>query len=295
MPKAGGLPTSTPSASGSQPSAAAVAATSAASGLGGFKFATSGSAAAPSTSQPVSSSVAPSAPAATSTQATTAPTTSAAAPSVQQGPPRPPSEITGKDVEDIIRQWSDELQVRTATFRKQAEALGEWDRRIISNRNVLIKVESEVAKVVESQHTLERQLELIETHQQEVERALDSIEDEAERLYQEERPGIVEDDAAATRDKMYQQAEFVEEELERLGEKLRETIQNINAAQGGDLDVADGASPLDLVVRILNNQLSSLLWIDEKSGELSGRIQTLLSDRSSYYDPGFVGSRMRGA
>lgn len=28
--------------------------------------------------------------------------------------------------------------------------------------------------------------------------------------------------------------------------------------------MTEGASPLDLVVRILNNQLTSLLWIDEK-------------------------------
>lgn len=34
------------------------------------------------------------------------------------------------------------------------------------------------------------------------------------------------------------------------GRKLRETIQNVNAAQGGDIDVADGASRLDLVVSI---------------------------------------------
>jgi hypothetical protein len=29
----------------------------------------------------------------------------------------------------------------------------------------------------------------------------------------------------------YEQAEFVERELERMGEKIKETIQNINAAQ----------------------------------------------------------------
>lgn len=91
---------------------------------------------------------------------------------------------------------------------------------------------------------------------------------------------------------MYQQAEFVEGELARLGEKVQETIQNVNLAQGGELDVADAASPLDVVVRILNNQLSSLLWIDEKSGELSGRIQVLLSDRVSYYDPRYSNSWM---
>jgi nuclear pore complex protein Nup62 len=103
-------------------------------------------------------------------------------------------------------------------------------------------VQSEVAKVVESQHSLERQLELIETHQQEVislscyrfsclgvpcfeshelfvggemsyfsflcviigqiEKSLESMEDEAERIYRDERPSLVEDEAAATRDMM---------------------------------------------------------------------------------------------
>jgi nuclear pore complex protein Nup62 len=116
--------------------------------------------------------------------------------------PKPPSEVVGKTVEEIIKEWTHELQERTSKFRKQAEALGEWDRRIITNRNLLIKLESEVAKVVESQHSLERQLELIETHQQEIEKSLESMEDEAERIYRDERPTLVEDEAAATRDMM---------------------------------------------------------------------------------------------
>lgn len=43
--------------------------------------------------------------------------------------------------EQIIKDWTLELQERTSKFRKQAEAIGEWDRRIISNRNVLLKLE----------------------------------------------------------------------------------------------------------------------------------------------------------
>ena len=38
----------------------------------------------------------------------------------------------------------------------------------------------------------------------------------------------------------------------------------ISSMQGGELDTTEGMSPLDVVVRILNNQLSSLMWIDEK-------------------------------
>ncbi|KAM0002139.1 hypothetical protein Hdeb2414_s0001g00037351 [Helianthus debilis subsp. tardiflorus] len=34
-------------------------------------------------------------------------------------------------------------------------------------------------------------------------------------------------------------------------------------------------SPVDVVVRILNNQLSSLVWIDEKAEEFSSHVQNL--------------------
>lgn len=41
-------------------------------------------------------------------------------------------------------------------------------------------------------------------------------------------------------------------------------IYNGVFVQGGELDTLDGMTPLDAVVRILNNQLTSLMWIDEK-------------------------------
>ncbi|KAI4354758.1 hypothetical protein L6164_003603 [Bauhinia variegata] len=69
------------------------------------------------------------------------------------------SEITGKTVEEIITEWNAELQERTSKFRKQANAMAEWDRRILQNRDVLLRLEIEVAKVVETQASLERQLE----------------------------------------------------------------------------------------------------------------------------------------
>ena len=66
-----------------------------------------------------------------------------------------------------------------------------------------------MAKAVETQAQLERQLELIETHQQEVDKALLSIEEEVERFYKDEH-GLLDDEATSTRDAMYEQAEFIE-------------------------------------------------------------------------------------
>ncbi|CAK7347822.1 unnamed protein product [Dovyalis caffra] len=195
--------------------------------------------------------------------------------------PKLPSEVTGKTVEEIIKEWNAELQERTGKFRKQATAIAEWDKRILQNRDVLLRLEIEVAKVVETQANLERQLELIETHQQEVDKALQSMEQEAERIYKDERELLLDDEAASTRDAMYEQAEFTERELEQMTEQIKSVIQTLNANQGGELDAIDGMTPLDMVVKILNNQLSSLMWIDEKAEEFSSRIQKLANQGSA--------------
>ncbi|KAM0929267.1 hypothetical protein ACQ4PT_001711 [Festuca glaucescens] len=201
-------------------------------------------------------------------------TTNAITPAASQAP-KLPSEIVGKGVEEIIRDWNNGLQDRTAKFRKHATAISEWDRRILQNRNVLIRLEADVAKVVETQTSLERQLELIETHQKEVDKALQSMEEEAERIFQDERVLLREDEAASARDTMYEQGEVVENELQHMTEQVKSIIQTMNATQGGELEAADSMAPFDVAVRILDNQLRSLMWIDEKANEFSNRIQRL--------------------
>ncbi|CAD6229056.1 unnamed protein product [Miscanthus lutarioriparius] len=225
----------------------------------------------------------------TTTQATssavqassTGPTTTTSITPAASQAPKLPSEIVGKSVDEIIRDWNNELQDRTAKFRKHATAIAEWDKRILQNRNVLIRLEAEVAKVVETQTGLERQLELIETHQREVDKALQSMEEEAERIFQDERVLLREDEAASARDTMYEQAEVVEHELQHMTEQVKSIIQTMNATQGGELESADSMTPFDVAVRILDNQLRSLMWIDEKVNEFSGRIQRLPNNSSS--------------
>uniref|UniRef100_A0A0D9V7Y5 Nucleoporin NSP1-like C-terminal domain-containing protein n=1 Tax=Leersia perrieri TaxID=77586 RepID=A0A0D9V7Y5_9ORYZ len=164
------------------------------------------------------------------------PTSTAITPATSQAP-RLPSEIVGKNVEQIIRDWNNELQDRTGKFRKHATAIAEWDRRILQNRNVLIRLEAEVAKVVETQTSLERQLELIETHQKELHWWTAG---QAEAL----SSAIVITDVLVVH-------------------------------QGAEFETADSMTPFDVAVRILDNQLRSLMWIDEKANEFSTRIQRL--------------------
>ncbi|KAJ8434052.1 hypothetical protein Cgig2_004632 [Carnegiea gigantea] len=55
--------------------------------------------------------------------------------------PKLPSEIMGKTVEEIIKEWSSELQELTKEFKKQANVIAEWDKRILQNRDVLLRLE----------------------------------------------------------------------------------------------------------------------------------------------------------
>nr|XP_023899073.1 nuclear pore complex protein NUP62-like [Quercus suber] len=76
-------------------------------------------------------------------------------------------------------------------------------------------------------------------------------------------------------------SEFIEGELEQMTEQIKSLIQTLNANQGGELEAVDGMTPLDVVVRILNNQLSSLMWVDEKADEFSSHIQKIASQGSA--------------
>ncbi|KAG5409062.1 hypothetical protein IGI04_005381 [Brassica rapa subsp. trilocularis] len=74
---------------------------------------------------------------------TTGTSTTVAAPVA--GAPKLPSEITGKTVEE---EWNTELEERTGSFRKQANAIAEWDKRILQNRDVFLRLEEEVDTII---------------------------------------------------------------------------------------------------------------------------------------------------
>uniref|UniRef100_A0A0E0JR76 Uncharacterized protein n=1 Tax=Oryza punctata TaxID=4537 RepID=A0A0E0JR76_ORYPU len=78
----------------------------------------------------------------------------------------------------------------------------------------------------------------------------------------------------------FEQSETVENELQHMTEQVKSIIQTLNATQpppmqGAEFETADSMTPFDVAVRILDNQLRSLMWIDEKANEFSSRIQRL--------------------
>ena len=58
-----------------------------------------------------------------------------------------PSEIKGKNVEDIINEWTGELEGLSRGFMRHAAQLGAWDRHILSTRHTLLDLEDDLMKV----------------------------------------------------------------------------------------------------------------------------------------------------
>ena len=152
-------------------------------------------------------------------------------------------------------------------------------------------------RVAGAQDALERQLSILEVHQREVHEALEGMEREAEALYGQEREGRRADDVAHERDRLFELAEDVSQQLLDIGAALRETIQLVRPRRGAPPRVAalltsararcprppqvnsqaastdPAADPVSAAVQILNNQLSSLVWIDSQAKVLQQRVE----------------------
>ena len=60
---------------------------------------------------------------------------------------QPPSEIKGKLVEDIINEWTVELEGLSRSFMRHAAQLSAWDRHILGTRHSLLDLEGDLKKV----------------------------------------------------------------------------------------------------------------------------------------------------
>jgi len=182
-----------------------------------------------------------------------------------------PVAIKGRNIEEIVAEWSSELDKHTHAFVKHASALSAWDRHILANRTALLEVEGELQAVAAGQDALERKLFMLETHQKEVHDALVSIEGEAERLLAPERGAL--DSDAAERDRLYARAEAVSGALLALGGELQATVSSINELSAASL--GEASTPLGAIVRILNNQLQALSQVEGRVNDLGGELERL--------------------
>eukprot|EP00488_Nonionellina_sp_1-RS-2012_P000847 TRINITY_DN135_c0_g1_i1.p1 TRINITY_DN135_c0_g1~~TRINITY_DN135_c0_g1_i1.p1 ORF type:complete len:110 (+),score=32.75 TRINITY_DN135_c0_g1_i1:351-680(+) len=84
--------------------------------------------------------------------------------------------------------------------------------------------------------------------------------------------GININDANLSRNDVYSMAEQIDNNLTSLNERLQTKINQLNQSQQS---FAGDKHPLTPVLDILNNHMASLNWIDDKTQEISHRVNQI--------------------
>ena len=86
------------------------------------------------------------------------------------------------------------------------------------------------------------------------------------------------DASGADRDALFALAEQVSGQLNDLGGSLRGLIKDVNASQGAAATEASAETdPLGTAIKVLNNQLATLQWVDAQTADVARRLDALES------------------
>lgn len=114
----------------------------------------------------------------------------------------------------------------------RTKGLTEWDRCIQKNKRILSALQIDLARVTSSQDRLERQLEILQLHQQEVDEALRIMESVAEQLGRTQHPasGSSPQQTRTRHETIFNLAESVSASLSALGSALRHVTPSVYMA-----------------------------------------------------------------
>ena len=181
-----------------------------------------------------------------------------------------PSEAQGKSVGEVVISWNTDLESRANIFLARTKGLTEWDSCIQRNKHFLSALQIDLARVTSSQDRLERQLEVLQAHQREVDEALRIMESVAEQLSRTQHPRK-ESSGQQTRtshETIFTLAESVSASLSALGGAVQHTTQSIHVAPSETDNknqlISTGQTP-PFSDRVLKAHLQTVLSVERKA------------------------------
>lgn len=179
-------------------------------------------------------------------------------------------------MDELLHQWSKQLEEHTKAFREQAKKVSEWDRKLFTNGHQISELYRMTVETEETQKTIDQSLDYIDSQQQELSGILDLYEDQVQKMFEKDAAtagvnvnGLRPVDEQ--REQTYSLAENLNKQLDDMSLNLGSMIEEINQTA----PMVDGASsdPVGQIVQILNAHLTSLQWIDESTTHLQSRVQ----------------------
>ncbi|CAM9818117.1 unnamed protein product [Ectocarpus fasciculatus] len=184
---------------------------------------------------------------------------------------QPPEQYMNMTVEEIVNSWNVELDQDATTFTNEAVKVSDWDVVLRETQSELFSLADDVQKLVLGQQDLARSMKAIEGEQSHLDKTLDQLEGQAEKLMHDQR-GQSPEEGDVEREQAFQIAQTVDMQLAGMVDTLKSLVDQVNSSTssssfggvGGRGD-AGGDSNARKIVRILNAHHHSLTWLEETS------------------------------
>lgn len=188
--------------------------------------------------------------------------------------------LKGKTLEEMINEWSGQIDEDINQFTQMAMMVAEWDRKVSSNSEKILDLKEKVDLVEAAQSELNKNLELITAQQSQLSTVLTALEQSVEKWSLTVDLGPQD----AERERGYALADDIDVQLNQMSNKLKEMIDRLNASQERE-SAKDGDHPAFQILQILDSHLNSLAWIDNTSNELAARLSDLQSQSARRAPP----------
>ena len=183
--------------------------------------------------------------------------------------------MTYRQLEESINKWTIELEEQEKIFLNQATQVNSWDRMIFENGETIVNLNEDVEKVKADQTRLEHELDFIKGLQDELEDVLKPLEASVTTPNSTISGNLnagglnVTAGVDTEREQVYQKAEQMDAQLQRMSEDLKDIIVHINAQNRAQDDSND---PIVQIGRILNAQMDSLQLVDQSMGQVQKKL-----------------------
>jgi len=162
--------------------------------------------------------------------------------------------------------WNKDLEDHVNSFIEQAREVKQFDTQLRENGNRIIELHNGVLEVNESQTLLGNELETIKRDQEYLSQMIKEIEKAVEKS--NKRNNRSKDEL--NREKAYKLAEDIDGQLMQMSDTIKETVIKLNRSSEQNIDPRNSLSQ---IVKILNNQVTALQWIESKSEQLETKLQ----------------------
>ncbi|RKF64136.1 putative nuclear pore glycoprotein p62, partial [Erysiphe neolycopersici] len=212
------------------------------------------------------------------------------------GPTPQLTRLKNKTMDEIITRWASDLSKCKKEFQEQASKVAAWDRLMVENGEKIQKLYLSTFEAERQNTEIERQLLNVENQQDEVASWLDKYESEIDEMFSRQiGHGELVQGPDQEREKTYKLAEKLTDRLDEMGKNLTSMINAINDASTVLSKTGKADDPLSSIVRVLNNHLTTLQWIDENAEALKSKIEDSQKFGKSMSSNGFKGLESESA